>query len=146
MRLVLKLKFTQFPECRKALLDTAGYLLSEHTTRDIYWGDGGPKRDGKNMLGKLLIELRDSILYLNAEDSNKSLESSVDTTGEIIKTDETKKKTGLEEYYSFLKKTLPVKKNINIVEEKTILKEKQRSNDDDSSEELVQNVKKPKKE
>lgn len=45
------------PDLKKILLDTGDAELIEHTTRDSYWADGGDG-SGKNMLGKLLMEVR----------------------------------------------------------------------------------------
>ena len=60
MREALRAKFTQNEELKKILLDTGDAELVEHTTNDSYWGDGGDG-SGKNMLGKLLMELRDEL-------------------------------------------------------------------------------------
>lgn len=57
MREALRAKFTQHPELKFLLLDTGDESLVEHTERDTYWADGGDG-SGKNMLGKLLMELR----------------------------------------------------------------------------------------
>ncbi len=43
---------------------TGGSFLVEHTKRDKYWGDGGDGGNGtvgKNMLGKLLVQVREEI-------------------------------------------------------------------------------------
>ncbi|MHC5541517.1 NADAR family protein [Singulisphaera rosea] len=56
----LKAKFTQHPELRETLLGTGDATLVEHTTNDDYWGDGGDGR-GKNMLGILLMRLREEL-------------------------------------------------------------------------------------
>lgn len=53
-------KFTQNEDVRHKLLETTGRLV-EHTPRDSYWGDGGDG-SGKNMLGKLLVRLRDNLI------------------------------------------------------------------------------------
>lgn len=53
-------KFTQHPNLQKILLDTGDNVLVEHTVNDRYWGDGGDG-SGKNMLGKLLVNLRNQI-------------------------------------------------------------------------------------
>lgn len=58
MRKALYTKFTRHLNLQKILLDTQNAELIEHTTRDSYWADGGDS-SGKNMLGKLLMELRD---------------------------------------------------------------------------------------
>ncbi len=57
MRRALAAKFEQHPELTTLLLATGDQLLVEHTTNDSYWGDGGDG-SGKNMLGRLLVELR----------------------------------------------------------------------------------------
>lgn len=57
MRDAVRLKFTQNLEMQTVLLDTGDALLVEHTKNDRYWGDGGDGR-GKNMLGKILMEVR----------------------------------------------------------------------------------------
>ncbi|WP_146602537.1 NADAR family protein [Novipirellula aureliae] len=57
MREALIAKFTQHDELRELLLSTGNAKIIEHTTNDDYWGDGGDGR-GKNMLGRLLVEVR----------------------------------------------------------------------------------------
>lgn len=57
MRTALHAKFTQHPALRELLLSTGNALLVEHTDNDDYWGDGS----GKNMLGRLLMDLRDTL-------------------------------------------------------------------------------------
>ncbi|KAI5072874.1 hypothetical protein GOP47_0012980 [Adiantum capillus-veneris] len=61
MRIALRAKFDQHPLLRQTLLSTRGCKLVERTANDHYWGDGGDG-SGKNMLGKLLMGLRDSLL------------------------------------------------------------------------------------
>jgi ribA/ribD-fused uncharacterized protein len=61
MRIALHAKFTQHEDLKKTLLETEGYELIEHTENDSYWGDGGDG-SGKNMLGKLLMEVREELL------------------------------------------------------------------------------------
>jgi N-glycosidase YbiA len=58
MRLAVCLKMHQNPAIYKLLLSTKQSKLAEHTTRDKYWGDGGDG-SGKNMLGRILVEIRD---------------------------------------------------------------------------------------
>ena len=53
-------KFTQNSKLNKVLLGTEDKILVEHTTNDFYWGDGGDG-SGKNMLGILLMKLRDDL-------------------------------------------------------------------------------------
>lgn len=57
MREALLAKFRQHDDLRALLLETGDAKLVEHTERDDYWGDGGEGR-GKNMLGRLLMEVR----------------------------------------------------------------------------------------
>jgi len=57
MRQALLAKFTQHEELRQLLLSTGNAALIEHTENDDYWGDGGDGT-GKNMLGRLLVEIR----------------------------------------------------------------------------------------
>jgi len=60
MRRALEAKFSQHSELREELLNTGTATLVEHTTNDSYWGDGGDG-SGKNMLGILLMELREKL-------------------------------------------------------------------------------------
>lgn len=59
MRKALKAKFDQNPNLKQLLLSTQNRGLVEDTT-DPYWGQGRNKK-GKNRLGLLLMELRDSM-------------------------------------------------------------------------------------
>ena len=63
----LKVKFSRdhHPELFEKLLATGNAMLVEHTRNDKYWGDGGDGgsgEKGKNMLGKLLVRVRDEVL------------------------------------------------------------------------------------
>jgi len=60
MRDAVHAKFEQHPELRAQLLATGDALLVEHTAHDAYWGDGGDGR-GKNMLGRILMEVREHL-------------------------------------------------------------------------------------
>jgi N-glycosidase YbiA len=60
MYTALRAKFTQHPELKQLLMSTRGCHLVEHTKNDRYWGDGGDST-GKNMLGLLLVKLRDEL-------------------------------------------------------------------------------------
>jgi ribA/ribD-fused uncharacterized protein len=60
MRDALWAKFTQHAALRGLLLSTGDAEIVEHTTNDAYWGDAGDGT-GKNMLGKMLMELRASL-------------------------------------------------------------------------------------
>lgn len=60
MRDALRAKFTQHKDLQKILLATGDAILVEHTKNDSFWGDGGDG-SGQNMLGKLLMELREEL-------------------------------------------------------------------------------------
>jgi ribA/ribD-fused uncharacterized protein len=60
----LQAKFTQHAELGEALLATGDATLVEHTTNDAYWADGGDGH-GRNMLGILLMRLRDELRRLS---------------------------------------------------------------------------------
>lgn len=57
MREAVRAKFTQHEDCKGLLLNTGDAELIEHTTNDNYWADNGDGT-GKNMLGKILMEIR----------------------------------------------------------------------------------------
>jgi ribA/ribD-fused uncharacterized protein len=57
MRKVLKAKFGQDEDLRGSLCGTGNAQLVEASPKDAFWGYG-PDGKGKNMLGKLLMELR----------------------------------------------------------------------------------------
>jgi ribA/ribD-fused uncharacterized protein len=57
MRLAVWQKFLQHPAIAALLLATGDAKLVEKTTRDTYWGCG-TRGDGKNMLGVILVEVR----------------------------------------------------------------------------------------
>lgn len=60
MRTALLAKFAQHEELRELLLSTGGAKIVEHTENDDYWGDGGDG-SGKNMLGRILMEVREQL-------------------------------------------------------------------------------------
>ncbi|AGP36645.1 Swarming motility protein YbiA [Sorangium cellulosum] len=60
MREAVLAKFTQHEDLRRALLDTGDAELVEHTANDAYWADGGDG-SGRNMLGKILMEIREQL-------------------------------------------------------------------------------------
>lgn len=66
MREALIAKIEQHPVIRSILLSTGDCTLVEHTSNDAYWGDGGDGQGG-NMLGKLLMEIRDGLAGYNPE-------------------------------------------------------------------------------
>ena len=53
-------KFQQNKEIQEILLSTKDLKLVEHTKNDSYWADGGDGL-GKNMLGIILMKVRDEI-------------------------------------------------------------------------------------
>ena len=57
---VVKAKFTQHLNLRSLLLSTDDAKLIEHTKNDNYWADGGDG-SGKNMLGKILMRVREEL-------------------------------------------------------------------------------------
>ncbi len=60
MRTAVLAKFTQHTDLRVKLLSTGVAKLVEHTENDDYWGDGGDGR-GKNMLGRILMQVRETL-------------------------------------------------------------------------------------
>lgn len=60
MRTAVRLKFSQNEDMKQLLLSTGDAVLVEHTKNDRYWGDGGDGR-GRNMLGKILMEIREEL-------------------------------------------------------------------------------------
>lgn len=56
----IRAKFMQHPALARLLLDTGNAPIVERTPRDRYWGDGGDG-SGQNMLGKLLMRVRDEL-------------------------------------------------------------------------------------
>ena len=65
MREAVRAKFTQYPALRYLLIETGDAELVEHTTNDHYWADGGDGT-GKNMLGKILMEIREELRIIPA--------------------------------------------------------------------------------
>jgi ribA/ribD-fused uncharacterized protein len=60
MRKAVRAKFTQHEDLRRILLSTSDARIVEHTENDSYWGDGGDG-SGKNMLGRILMEIREEL-------------------------------------------------------------------------------------
>ena len=56
----VRAKFAQHEDLRELLLSTGDAQLVEHTDRDAYWGDGGDG-SGKNMLGRILMRVREEL-------------------------------------------------------------------------------------
>jgi len=57
MREAVFAKFRQHEALSELLLATGDAVIIEHTANDDYWGDGGDGK-GKNMLGRILMEVR----------------------------------------------------------------------------------------
>lgn len=60
MREVVYAKFSANPALKEILLSTGDEKLIEHTKNDSYWADGGDG-SGKNMLGIILMEVREKL-------------------------------------------------------------------------------------
>jgi ribA/ribD-fused uncharacterized protein len=60
MRKAVRAKIMQHPQVKETLLSTNDAIIIEHTKNDSYWADGGDG-SGKNMLGKILMEIRDEL-------------------------------------------------------------------------------------
>lgn len=58
MKDILREKVNQHPYVKKKLLESGERPLIEDSWRDDEWG-WGPNKDGKNLLGKLWMEIRD---------------------------------------------------------------------------------------
>ena len=66
MRDAVRAKFAQHENLRALLLSTGDARLVEHTENDSYWGDGGDG-SGKNMLGRILMEIREELRRRGAD-------------------------------------------------------------------------------
>ncbi|MCW8876553.1 MAG: NADAR family protein [Kangiellaceae bacterium] len=60
MREAVLAKFSQHNDLKERLLSTGDAKLIEHSENDDYWGDGGNGK-GKNMLGRILMDIRDKL-------------------------------------------------------------------------------------
>lgn len=60
MRTAIRAKVAQHTQVRETLLSTGDAGIVEHTANDSYWADGGDG-SGKNMLGRILMEVRDEV-------------------------------------------------------------------------------------
>jgi hypothetical protein len=61
MKYAVKAKVEQHLDVFKMLMQTGDAYIAEHTKNDSYWGDGGDGT-GKNMLGKILMEIRQEMI------------------------------------------------------------------------------------
>jgi ribA/ribD-fused uncharacterized protein len=69
MRKAVMAKFTQHEELRTLLLSTADAKIVEHAENDNYWGNGGDG-SGKNMLGRILMQVREELRQSAGAKSN----------------------------------------------------------------------------
>jgi ribA/ribD-fused uncharacterized protein len=60
MRKAVRAKFRQHLELREVLVAAGNARIVEHTTNDSYWDDGGDG-SGKNMLGQILMDVREEL-------------------------------------------------------------------------------------
>jgi len=60
MKEILKAKVAQHPYVLKKLRDSGDRMLIENSWRDPEWG-WGPEKNGKNLLGKLWMEVREEV-------------------------------------------------------------------------------------
>lgn len=60
---ILIAKFTQHNDLKNILLNTGNSILIENAPWDSYWGIG-KNGNGENMLGKILMKVRDEIKYI----------------------------------------------------------------------------------
>lgn len=60
MRKAVRAKFTQNKEIGDILISTGKEIIIENTTNDYYWGCG-KDGSGKNMLGIILMEIREEL-------------------------------------------------------------------------------------
>ena len=72
MREAVLAKFEQYAELRDLLLATGDQDIVEKTTRDYYWGCG-TDGTGKNMLGKILMEVRAKLRDSNVGEAGRLL-------------------------------------------------------------------------
>lgn len=70
MRDILRAKAEQHEYVRRKLLATGDRELIEDSWRDDFWG-WGPNRDGKNMLGRLWMEVRAELRGLPSNAGNE---------------------------------------------------------------------------
>lgn len=63
MRKAVLAKFTQNEEIKNVLLSTGKETIIENTSNDYYWGCG-KDGSGKNMLGTILMEVREKLSFI----------------------------------------------------------------------------------
>jgi ribA/ribD-fused uncharacterized protein len=70
MREAIEIKFRQHPDLRDLLLSTGEAKLVERTNKDRFWG-AGDDGQGKNMLGKILMEVRQKLRIVRDIETNE---------------------------------------------------------------------------
>ena len=64
LRSAVRVKFESYPELEKLLISTGEEELIEAHPRDYFWGEG-KDGSGKNMMGRILMELRTDLRNKN---------------------------------------------------------------------------------
>jgi ribA/ribD-fused uncharacterized protein len=65
----VRAKVMQHSDVRQTLLSTGDAVIIEATSNDNYWGEGAD-RTGKNMLGKILMEVRAELAQQKSQSSS----------------------------------------------------------------------------
>lgn len=66
---ILQAKVEQHEYVRRKLLETGDRTLIEDSWRDDFWG-WGPNRDGKNMLGRIWMQIRAKLIASDEKEQN----------------------------------------------------------------------------
>lgn len=77
MREAVLAKFEQHPDLLSLLLSTGDAEIVEHTRNDSYWGDGGDG-SGLNVLGRILVEIRERLRRMQTSSGVDMQESTHD--------------------------------------------------------------------
>ena len=72
MRTAVWAKVRQHGDVRELLISTGSAVIVERTSNDSYWGDGGDG-SGRNMLGRILMEVRDALEFGDLTIANRAL-------------------------------------------------------------------------
>lgn len=85
MRRILRAKADQHEYVRRKLLATGDRLLVENSWRDDFWG-WGPNGDGKNMLGRLWMEVRAELRGQESARTNRGapVDEQIDVDAEVL--------------------------------------------------------------
>jgi ribA/ribD-fused uncharacterized protein len=71
MRRAILRKFETHPEIRAMLLATGDDIIVENAPRDYYWGCGADGT-GQNMLGKILMEVRETLRRCSSGNADRA--------------------------------------------------------------------------